>query len=152
MVKKLNKRIIGLEKISTKLTYWVGTPVSIIVHTLIFAGIFALNFFGVKADQILLILTTAVSLEAIYLAIFIQMTVNRNTASLEAVEEDIEDIQEDVEELEADVEDISRDIDILQEKHKSTTEEVTGGDIVKVQKKLKKLRGDILTFIGKGKQ
>lgn len=46
----------------------------------------------------MLILTTAVSLEAIYLAIFIQMTVNRTSESLEEVEEDIEDLQEDIEE------------------------------------------------------
>jgi cell division protein FtsL len=69
----------------------------------------------VTIDKILLILTTAVSLEAIYLAIFIQMTVNRNTQSIEDIEEDIEDIQEDVEELSEDVEDISEDIDAIQE-------------------------------------
>ncbi|MEK7616618.1 MAG: hypothetical protein AAB414_01025, partial [Patescibacteria group bacterium] len=43
---------------------------------------------------------TWLSIEAIYLAIFIQMTVNRNTQSLEEVEEDIEDIQEEVSEEE----------------------------------------------------
>lgn len=84
-----------LEKISFKLTDWVGTPLSLIIHTLLFAGIFSLSFFGVNTNYILLILTTAVSLEAIYLSIFIQMSVNRNTESLEEVEEDIEDIQED---------------------------------------------------------
>lgn len=85
----------GLEKISFKLTDWVGTPLSLIVHTLLFVGIFALRYFGVTTDYILLILTTAVSLEAIYLSIFIQMSVNRATESLEEVEEDIEDIQEE---------------------------------------------------------
>lgn len=83
-----------LEKISIKLTDWVGTPLSLIVHTFFFVGIFALKIFGVTTDYLLLILTTAVSLEAIYLSIFIQMTVNRATESLEEVEEDIEDIQE----------------------------------------------------------
>ena len=89
-----------LEKASFKLTGWIGTPISLILHTLFFIGIFALRRFGVTTDYILLILTTAVSLEAIYLSIFIQMTVNRNTESLEEVEEDIEDIQEDVTEEE----------------------------------------------------
>lgn len=92
------RKLTRLEKISFKLTDWVGTPASLIVHTLFFAGIFALRKFGITTDYLLLILTTAVSLEAIYLSIFIQMTVNRNTESLEEVEEDIEDIQEDVDE------------------------------------------------------
>ena len=62
-------------------------------------------------DDVLLILTTAVSLEAIYLAIFIQMTVNRNTAALEAVEDDIEEIAEDVEEVQKDVDEIAKKVD-----------------------------------------
>lgn len=95
-----HQRLTVLEKISFKLTDWVGTPVSLIIHTLLFAGIFALRYLGVTTDYILLILTTAVSLEAIYLSIFIQMTVNRNTESLEEVEEDLEDIQEEATEEE----------------------------------------------------
>lgn len=84
-----------LEKISFKLTDWIGTPISLIIHTFLFIGIFSLRAFGVTTDYILLVLTTVVSLEAIYLSIFIQMSVNRATESLEEVEEDIEDIQED---------------------------------------------------------
>ena len=91
-------RFSGLEKISFKLTDWVGTPVSLIIHTFLFVGIFSLKYFGVTTDYVLLILTTAVSLEAIYLSIFIQMSVNRATESLEEVEEDIEDIQEESDE------------------------------------------------------
>lgn len=71
---------------------------------------FQLTFFGVGLDIVLLVLTTVVSLEAIYLAIFIQMTVNRNTESLEAVEEGIEDIQEDVQGLEGEVEEITEEM------------------------------------------
>lgn len=82
------------------MTEWIGTPVSLIIHSLLFAGIFSLRLFGLTTDYILLILTTLVSLEAIYLSIFIQISVNRNTESLEEVEEDIEDIQEDVTEEE----------------------------------------------------
>ena len=92
------RRLNFLEKISFRLTDWVGTPASLIIHTLLFAGIFTLRKFGITTDYLLLILTTVVSLEAIYLSIFIQMTVNRNTESLEEVEEDIEGIQEDVDE------------------------------------------------------
>ncbi len=109
MVKTLKRRpkiMKSTNFISMKLTEWIGTPQSVLLHTLLFIGIFALGMFGFSTDQILLLLTTAVSLEAIYLAIFIQMTVNRNTKSLEEVEADIDEIQEDVEDLEEDVEDL----------------------------------------------
>lgn len=89
------RKLTRLEKISFRFTDWVGTPLSLIIHTLFFIGIFTLRYFGLTTNYILLILTTAVSLEAIYLSIFIQMSVNRATESLEEVEEDIEDIQED---------------------------------------------------------
>lgn len=102
-------------RISEKLTSWIGSPSSIIVHTIFFIGIFGLVIFDVSFEQILLILTTAVSLEAIYLAIFIQMTVNRHTASLQEVEEEIEDLGEDIEELGEEVEDISEDIEEMSE-------------------------------------
>lgn len=104
-----------VEGLSLKATSWVGTPISILMHTLFFVGIFGLSLFGISLDKILLILTTLVSLEAIYLAIFIQMTVNRNTESLEEVEEDIEDIQEDVGEISEEVEELGEDVDEIQE-------------------------------------
>ena len=100
-----------LERITEKLTIWLGTPVSIVVHTLFFVGVFVLKIFGVSVDQILLILTTAVSLEAIYLAIFIQMSVNKTTATIAGVEKDIDDIQEDIEDINEDIEDINEDDD-----------------------------------------
>ncbi len=90
-----HKRLSFLEKASFKFTDWVGTPTSLIVHSAFFIGIFVLSYFGLTTDKILLILTTAVSLEAIYLSIFIQMSVNRATESIEEVGEDIEDIQEE---------------------------------------------------------
>lgn len=99
----------NLEKISEILTNSIGTPLSIVIHTIFFIGIFALKLIGYKVDQILLILTTAVSLEAIYLSIFIQMTVNKTTKSLESVEKDIDTIQEDVEDIQEDVEDLGED-------------------------------------------
>lgn len=88
-----------LEIIAEKLTTSIGTPVSILIHTLLFVGIFSLRLFGYKTEDILLILTTAVSLEAIYLSIFIQMSVNKTKESLKSVEKDIDEIQEDVEDL-----------------------------------------------------
>lgn len=98
-VRRLRRKALGsLENLSIRLTGWIGTPTSIIFHSIVFAGIFSLQFFGVGFETVLLILTTGLSIEAIYLAIFIQMTVNRQQTAIEAVEEDIEDIAEDVEE------------------------------------------------------
>lgn len=114
MVKKKRKPNAKLEQISIAFTNWIGTTQSLVVHTLFFIGSLALAVLGFNTDQVLLVLTTLVSLEAIYLSIFIQMTVNRNTKSLEEVEADIDEIQEDVEGLEEDVEEISTDIDEIQ--------------------------------------
>lgn len=110
MVKK-NKKIVKLEKLTKSVTEWMGSTTSILVHTIGFVAIFLLYFLGLKIDQIMLILTTIVSLEAIYLSLFIQMTVNRNTASLEEVEEDIDEIQADIDEVQTTVEDIGEDVD-----------------------------------------
>jgi|CXWL01.1.fsa_nt_gi uncharacterized protein YoxC len=107
-----------------RMTRWVGSTPSLIVHTVVFAGAFFLAVFEVASWEIVLLtLTTIVSLEAIYLAIFIQFTVNRNTQSLREVEEDIEEIQEDVEELGEDVDDIQENIEEIQEDVEEMTEE-----------------------------
>ena len=105
------------KKISSalKLTEAIGTPTSIFLHTGFFVGIFFLKIFGFETDNILLILTTVVSLEAIYLSIFIQMSINQNTKSLKAVEEDVDEIAEDVDELQKDVEGIEEDVDEIAE-------------------------------------
>ncbi len=103
------------KNISTKLTTWIGSTSSIVIHTLFFIGMFCLRFINIPIGDILLILTTLVSLEAIYLAIFIQMTVNRHSEDLVEVSEDIEEIQEDVEEIQEDVEGIEKDVDAIQE-------------------------------------
>lgn len=95
---------------------WVGSPSSLAVHTLVFIACFAAAMLGVVSwDTMLLVLTTVVSLEAIYLAIFIQFSVNRQAASLKGVEEEVEIIQENVEELGEHVEDIKEDVADLQE-------------------------------------
>ena len=102
----------------TEATYlamnWIGSVQSLIVHTLFFAGSFSLILFGFEPASVLLVVTTIVSLEAIYMAIFIQMAVNRNTQSLDAVEEDIDEIQEDVDEIQEDVEEIQKDVDEIE--------------------------------------
>lgn len=83
---------------------------SVVVHTIAFVCAFGAVWAGVlNFDRMLLILTTAVSLEAIYLAIFIQLTVNQTTESLEEVEQDIDEIQEDIDELQEDVEEMTEE-------------------------------------------
>lgn len=106
MVRIKKEGIQLVEKASISLPRLIGTPISIIIHTLFFISIFSLRIIGVGTEDILLILTTVVSLEAIYLSIFIQMSVNKATESLEAVEDEIEDIQEDVEDISEDIDDI----------------------------------------------
>ena len=114
-----------------RLTRAIGSVGSLILHTIIFIVAFSLGIFGIASWEIvLLVVTTVVSLEAIYLAILIQMTVNRNTDSLREVEEDIDEIQEDVEELgedvdeiQEDIEEINEDIDEIQEDVEEMTEE-----------------------------
>ena len=93
---------------------WLGSVQSLLAHTLFFVLSFSLILFGIPLDKVLLVLTTVVSLEAVYMAIFIQMAVNQNTQSLEDVEEDIEEIQEDVEEIQEDVVEIQEDVEEIE--------------------------------------
>ncbi len=107
-----------------RITTWIGSTASLITHTVVFVGFFALSFAGFLSwDLMFLILTTIVSLEAIYLAIFIQMTVNRQAAELAEVSEDVEDIQEDIDEIQEDVDEIQEDIDEIQEDVEEISEE-----------------------------
>lgn len=87
-----------LEKLSYRATHWIGTTQSLIVHTLFFTATLATTPFLGLANM-LLILTTVVSLEAIYMSIFIQMSINRHGEKLKSVEADIDDIQEDLEDI-----------------------------------------------------
>lgn len=98
------------------ITRWIGSPASLAVHTIIFVGSFAAAWTGiVDVDRMLLVLTTLVSLEAIYLAIFIQMTVNEQAEDIDEIQEDIDEIQEDVEEMQEDVEEMLEDVEEITE-------------------------------------
>lgn len=147
-LKKKDEAMNSLEKLSFKITTSIGTPISVLIHTAVFAAFFCLMIFGFTFEQILLGLTTILSIEAIYLALFIQITVNRNTKSLEEVEEDIEEIQEDVEGLEDDFEEISEEIeDIQAEDIKADMEEEESKVALKnIEEDLEKLLNDISTL------
>lgn len=99
-----------------RLIVWIGSIASLVIHTIAFIAFFAAAALHLVGwDTMFLVLTTVVSLEAIYLSIFIQFSVNRQAASLKEVEEDVESIQEDVEELEEHVEGIKEDVEEIQE-------------------------------------
>jgi len=103
----------------------VGSVRSLAVHTVAFASFFLFAVFGILSwELMLLVLTTILSLEAIYLAIFIQITVNKHTESLREVEEDIDEIQEDVEELGEDMEDIQEDLEEISEDIEEISEDI----------------------------
>ena len=142
-----------VQKTALKVTRWIGSPSSLMVHTALFLGCFLAAGFGfIDFNEMQLILLSAVSLEAIYLAIFIQMTINYTSQELEDVGDDIEEIredvgeiQEDVVELQEDVEDISEDVEEMSEEE--ALEESRKNDqkrtLNDIQTDLRKLMHDI---------
>jgi hypothetical protein len=144
-------RKIKLEKIADKATRWIGSTKSLIVHTVVFVLSFIIPFSGIVTfEQMLLILTTLLSLEAIYLAIFIQMSVNKNSQDIEIIQEDVGEIQEDIDEIQKDVDEIQEDIEEMEEEE---NEEYIGDDniiekkeadaLAAIQSILIKLQGEI---------
>lgn len=115
-----------MENIAIGATRYIGSLPSLILHTFFFVGIFSLSVFGFTFDQIMLILTTAVSLEAIYLSIFIQMTVNRQSEQIAEVSEDVEEISEDVEEISKDIDDIQEDVEGISEDVEEISKDIDG--------------------------
>lgn len=106
-------------------TRWIGSPTSVIVHTVIFVACFVAAAEDIiDFQEMLLVLTTIVSLEAIYLSIFIQMTINYTTQELVEVGEDIEELQEDIGEIQEDMGEIQEDVGELQENVEEISEDV----------------------------
>jgi uncharacterized protein YoxC len=142
-----------IRKTAFAVTRAVGSPTSIIVHSLLFAASFGLADYGlVSFDRMLLILTTIVSLEAIYLSIFIQMTINFTTEDIEEVSEDIEEMQEDIGEIQEDVDELQEDVEDISEDVEEITEDETEDEtrkaeqkktLVDIQTDLRKLMQDI---------
>jgi len=116
-----------IEVFFERVTSWVGSLPSLALHTVIFAGSFGIAILGLAPwDMVLLTLTTIVSLEAIYLAIFIQMTINRQARQIAEVGVDVEDIQENVEEISKDLDEIQEDVEEIQEDAKEISADVEG--------------------------
>lgn len=96
-MKRKKKNLLNI--IPDFLITWIGSTSSMILHTTLFALFFLSHWlFGWSLDSILLVLTTIVSLEAIYLAIFIQRAVNQQAVRLEDVEETLDDVEESIDE------------------------------------------------------
>lgn len=121
-----------------KLVSWVGSKSSLIIHSIFFIGSFTLVLLGFKAEIVLLVLTTVVSLEAIYLGILVQYSVNRQAETLQSVAQDIEEVTEDVGEISQDVEEMAEDVGELQE----DVEEL-GEDIDEIQEDVGEIQEDV---------
>jgi peptidoglycan hydrolase CwlO-like protein len=100
-----------LKDIPDILVRWVGTTNSLIVHSIFFLLSFLSHWiFGLSIDLVLLVLTTVVSLEAIYLAIFIQRSVNQQATRLEDVEDALDDVGESLDDVEESIDDVEESI------------------------------------------
>ena len=105
-----------ITKGAANITKWIGSPVSVTLHTILFIVSFTIPYAGlVSFERMLLVLTTIVSLEAIYLSIFIQMSINMNNQNIETLSANIEEISDDIEEISDDIEELGEDIEELGE-------------------------------------
>ena len=103
-----------------KMIFWVGTPSSLFLHSVFFVFMCSLILFGFSSSDVLLVLTTIVSLEAIYLSIFIQMSVNRQSieneetrqvlsSGLSSLQETMDEVSETIDEVSEKVEEVIED-------------------------------------------
>lgn len=131
-----------MEKIVIKIINSIGSVWSLIIHTVLFLLAFIFCFLGYKFSDVLLVLTTVVSLEAIYLSILIQLSVNIQSKVVQSIQEDVEGIQEDVGEIQEDVEEINEDEeddeDIKKIKETMTVIQKTLGVLMREVTELKK--------------
>ncbi len=134
-----------LEKIAIRATRWVGSTQSLLVHTVLFLIAFTLVVIGVPVDRVLLVLTTIVSLEAIYLSIFIQMSVNRSERRIKHVSREIQEISEDVEGIEKDIDEIQKDVEEISTDVGEIQEDVEGieKDIDEIQADVDEIQEDV---------
>lgn len=123
-----------IESASFALTQWIGTPISLVLHTVFFVAMFMLPLFGVDFEEMLIMLTTIVSLEAIYLALFIQMTVNKTSEHIEDVGEDIKEIEQDIDEIQED------------DKEDDVHDESVAATLKSIERRLQQLQKDVNTL------
>lgn len=103
---KLNRSL--LEWFTDKATYWIGTPQSFLFHTIVFTtSLLIIPTMGLQTW--LLMLTTVVSIEAIYLSIFIQMAVNSQKRHLKQLKTYTKDVADDIDDILEDTEELTRE-------------------------------------------
>lgn len=110
MKDKPDKNKNWLDDASDNFVKWVGSTGSLIIHTIIFICFFVAYWFGFSLNSVLLVLTTLVSLEAIYLAIFIQRSVNQQAMRLNYVEESLDDVEESLDDVEESIDDVEENL------------------------------------------
>lgn len=105
-----------IDVVSDRIMIGVGSTTSLIIHTILFIAAFASHLlFNWQFNTILLVLTTIVSLEAIYLAIFIQRSVNQQAERLEEVEEALDEVEETLDDVEESIEDVEESLNEAEE-------------------------------------
>ncbi len=130
------------DHLTNKATVWMGSSTSIVVHTILFVIVFLLAGFGVSLDTVLLILTTAVSLEAIYLAIFIQRSVNQQSQTIATEFDELEEaISEDIDETEAV---LMKDLDDTEKQLSDDIDETERGIMKQTPKALEKPLDEVI--------
>ena len=135
-----------LEQTALMITRGIGSPLSIVLHTIAFIVCLLAPLFGfIEWSSMLLILTTIVSLEAIYLSLFIQMTVNFQAEDIDEIQEDIDEMQEDVEEIQEDVDELQEDVEEIEESDTADEERDMAQQkaLATIQTDLRKLMDDI---------
>ncbi len=109
-LKKVNKNR-KLETLALSISNAFGSIWAVLIHTILFVSAFIFIATGTDLNKVLLVLTTFVSLEAIYLSIFIKMSSNKQAKTLERVEKDMNAMVDDLEEMKKDVEEIREEVD-----------------------------------------
>jgi len=134
-----------IEKLVLKTISSIGSLRSLLIHSVLFVSAFCLYFVGVNMNDILNVVTNIVSLEAIYLSIIIQMSVNFQSKQLELVAADVEDLQEDVEDIQSNVEDIQENVEEMQEDDDEDDDE----DLKEIRDTLNKLMKEVIELKNK---
>ncbi len=147
ILKALKQKIYSdetLESLSTVIPQVIGSMNSLIIHTTLFFTSYFLILFGFNSDYIFALVTNLVSLEAIYLSIFLLMSGNLQLKKLHAVAEDVKEIQVDVDEIQGDVDEIQINIDEIQEDVKEIQDDDDDDEILgKIEKTLKLLTKEV---------
>lgn len=134
----------SLEKFYLSIPEWFGSKLSVKIHTIIFIFSYCLIIIGFNPSSVFDVLTNVVSLEAIYLSLFILMSGNLQLKKLHDVADGVRDIQEDVDEIQEDVKEIQEDVDEIQEDVKEIQDDDEDDEILcKIESNLNELIKEI---------